>query len=224
MDLERLLALCKQAAPVTSKNQVPTVERFSAAAFLSQLLTDHAGRGRQDPRYVTRAHLLRQDIAISARQDNRLPQKPGSNFAVFNAQRTRRTDGNLSRSQADLRALRQEVRQEWQGMSPLDKAAYRNTAMQRFTEALDNADIDAEFDPQVGYKTLFDAAASEDTPFGPSSFESVVRRELGIADGDRFPGFSRYEQKLRDSVLDSMYIPDRGKQAFFSSYKRSMDV
>lgn len=212
MGLERLLASFKQGAPTSSKGQHPDVERFCAAGFMTQLLSDHRKRGRFDPKVTTREQLLHSGVAIAASRPSEPPQRRASNFAVFQAECLSAAD----RQKNDWPELQHEMKRRWRDMSPAVKEAFTAKAKDEFREAQQGARVTRELADthacsQIGYQTFFESASDRDQPFTPAALEAVVRRESeACRQHSSLPGFRQYADQFRDRFVKQMLIEDDG--------------
>ena len=209
MQLERLLALLKQASPPGSKNNHADVERFCAAGLVTQLMTDHKLRGHFDPRITTREQLFRKCAPISARRASR-PSRPASNYALFQAEHTRKGEHQGRNSREEYVRRREQVQLDWSQLPHELKADYTVKAQRDFLAASEEEGSDAAGRSQLGYQTLFSSASSVDFPFTPEAFESVVRDELGTELGRTLPGFRQYSKQFRSKLVETMFVPDDG--------------
>ena len=210
MELERMLALLKQAAPVSSKNQPPDAERFCAAGFLTQLATDHRLRGRCDPRFLMREQLAKNGTPINSSPRPGRYSRAASNFSLFQADCSKKAEGEGRKSYSEYCDQRKEIHRAWGAMSAERKAEYTAKAKRKFQETQEHSELEPQQSDssQVGYQTLFEGASDRDFPFTPEAFARVVRGEAG--ERSKLPGFTKYMKSFRERFVDNIFIPDAG--------------
>ena len=212
MPLERQLALIKKATP----GHAPSLERYCAAGYMTQLLAAHRASGRSDPRMHKTSDLLAEGAPLQAACStvrNACMVRPGLLYSNDKMQALRR---ELQESARPEKVPRHEYRQklktwstEFALLPPAEKVLYHARAQ---AIAL-HPEIEHEKPARLAEKgCIFFGQWSKDFPLDPECVKQAFLKYLELDDCpmDETPGVTVGGMKVRDDALKSMFVKDAG--------------
>jgi len=217
MSCERLLAQLKHAAP----GKAPLLERMCSSGFLSQIVSEHVGLGRQDPRFDSVQAVLQAGaplVLTGERATN--PKKARVCLAYANEmvkrEERQRADIGLEKLRTSERAALMQVKaREFGQLLPPQRLAH--VVQSRCSQAA-RAEAAAELLPRVVEPPLdlsqgFFGCGSLEYPFSVDTCVQALVKHLrlpALTSLECLPGFTSYSPVLRELSRNLMHIKDDG--------------
>jgi hypothetical protein len=208
---ERLLALIRQSCDGDGVD----IERVCASGLVAQLLADHRRRGRDDPCSTTRGQLLEDNVPLQCASSGELHVRGAFVNWMMKAESERKKS---------VGSLPKEEYKKWQRAKALEfsclEQGEKDSEMQQSRAAFSEKEVEREeeqnieMDRHIGedfLRTIVDGLGDRRTPFTSTHFEAYVRTKLGVPSGARTPGFTAYEEPLRDEFDHKLFRIDQGE-------------
>ena len=209
MHVERLFALIKKGvASNEGKVQRTNVERFVAAGTLTQWMTEHGQSGGQDPRFSTRAALLKRGAPLRcSAKKAKTRTRPASAFFIFRSDFLARRRAELGKvTKTIFKHEQRQLSAEWRALGPEERRRFRNKARAQHSSKM-LAPLRDESNPTHRLRPALWGLNEETSPLATAVFERAVCKHLGT---DQLPGSRRYCRMLRDDLASKMFVADRG--------------
>jgi len=193
LDSERQLSRMRKSV----EKKAVEIEKMSALAHLSEILTDHLRCG-EDPRITTRAQLLEDKVPIKCAPREATPHQ-GSPWLFYLAQRevdSGRTGRMLKHEYDEWRA---SVRRDYDDLPSEFHRYLRQEVHVKYLEKLvEEPDVPRVQVDRGIMRSLVDRFGNQRSPITVKHFEAAVRAELGCEPSATTRlGFTRYDAVFR---------------------------
>ena len=209
MEVERLLALIKQASP----QKPPLLESVCSRGLLAQFAAQHRSAGGSDPRYTSRSGLLRDDVPLRSATKERKTDRRGKPCWMMYAMDQERSAPRGYANRAERYARMRELAQEFKDMDPASEThRYYTTlaGLSRQARHAAPAPAPAPVNNRRDSSALW-GLASDELPIDNDRFVAGLRAEAGLDDGADVAGFASYSMKLRKSFNDGLFVMEQGQ-------------
>ena len=205
---ERLLARIRKA----SDGKECCIERVCSSGFVTQFVTEHLQMGRADPRAATRAQLLADGVSLRCKQREGGASRPRSAFVNFllKADEERKKQGVMMDKDAYATWRRGKVR-EWHANPLAQKQVEEQEAFKAYLDKQAAEDDEEQtIRSRSSVSSVVDTIGDERSPYKIEAFRARIKDALGINDGNRDPGFTRYSGVFREQQREGLFVQEVG--------------
>jgi hypothetical protein len=214
MHVERIFALMKCGVGPHQARARPDVERIVSAGTLCQWKAIHCKAGNAEPRWTTRAQLLRggAPLACGVKKKCKTSNAKCGPFILFRNSKVtlRRARIGAIDKQAALRE-QHALKQTWAGLSAEVRETFNHRARAEHSRReLARMFSDDDVSSCVDKQPVLWGLNSQDYPLSVKTLEEVARRALELSDGDDLLGSRLLCENLRAALREGTFIADAG--------------
>jgi hypothetical protein len=207
---ERNLAQIRQAY---GHDDSADSERICASGLLAQVLTEHTRLGGNDPRGWTRQQLVERGVPLRCTHNKK--RKACSQSGTFvhwmEREEAQRRHQNLRLTKAEYLAWQKSKAAEFRELKVEEKEMQlqqcRSAHADKVVEAAEVICRPTDLvRPLIG--TFVSKHGDRDAPYPTPAFERACWQSMGLPVADKFVGFTRYEESLRQKFLKHIFTKD----------------